>query len=64
MFIKKDGQLNWDPQQHRDFEDSKSALCVAPLLIYANMSLPHVVVIDAFGGIARGILMQDQGEDL
>ena len=43
---------------------SNLALCVAPLLIYLDPSLPYTVVLDAFEDTARGVLMQDQGKGL
>ena len=64
MLTKKDVLWHWDPLQHRAFEDLKSALCAAPLLIYPDPSLPYTVVSGASRDVAGGILMQDQGEGL
>ena len=64
MLTKKDVLWHWGPLQRKAFEDLKSALCVAPLLIYPDPSLPYTVVSDASGDAAGGVLMQDQGEGL
>ena len=64
MLTKKDVQWHWGPLQRKAFEDLKSALCAAPLLIYPDPSLPYTVVSDASGDAAGGVLMQDQGEGL
>ena len=48
MLTKKDVLWHWGPLQRRAFEDLKSALCAAPLLIYPDPSLPYTVVSDAF----------------
>ena len=64
MLKKKDGLWHWDHLQHMNFEDVKSALWIAPLLIYPDPSLPYTVVSDASGDAAGGVLIQDKGEDL
>ena len=61
---KKDVRWHWGPPQRRAFEDLKSALCTAPLLIYPDPKLPYTVVSDASGEAAGGVLMQDQGDGL
>ena len=61
---KKGCPLALGTLQCRAFEDLKSALCAAPLLIYPDPSLPYTVVSDASGDAAGGVLMQDQGEGL
>ena len=46
------------------FPKVKEALCNGPLLQYPNPSLPYVVVTDALGQAAGGVLMQDPSEGL
>ena len=62
--MKKDVQWVWGPPQRQAFQRIKEALCNAPLLQYPDPSLPYVVVTDASGQAAGGVLMQDQGEGL
>ena len=57
MLTKKDVLWHWGPLQHRAFADLKSALCIAPLLIYPDPLLPYTVVSDASGDAAGGVLM-------
>ena len=64
MLTKKDVLWHWGPLQRRAFEDLKSALCVAPLSLYPNSSLPYTVVSGASGDASGGVLMQGQGEGL
>ena len=52
------------PPQRQAFQRIKEALCNASLLQYPAPSLPYVVVTDASGQAAGGVLMQDQGEGL
>ena len=42
----------------------KNALCTAPMLLFPNPTLPYTVVTNAFGIVARGLLMEDQGVGL
>ena len=42
----------------------KDALCTAPMLLFPDPTLPYTVVTNAFGIVARGLLMQDQGVGL
>ena len=64
IITKKDVVWHWGPLQSRAFEALKIALCIVPLLIYPNPFLPYTMVSDAFGDVAGGVLMQDQGEGL
>ena len=64
MLTKKDVVWNWSPLQHRAFESLMTALCIAPLLIDPDPSLPYAVVADTSTDVAEGVLMQDQGEGL
>ena len=64
MLTKKDVLWHWGPLQRRAFKDLKFALCAAPLLLYPDPSLPYIVVSNAFGDAAGGVLMQDKGEVL
>ena len=57
MLTKKDVLCHWGPLQCRAFAGLKSALCAAPLLIYLDPSLPYIVVSDASGDAAGGVLM-------
>ena len=59
MLTKKDVLWHWGPLQRKAFEDLKSALCATPLLIYLDPALPYIVVLDASGDAAGGVLMQD-----
>ena len=61
---KKDVPWVWGPPQRQAFQRLKQALCNAPLLQYPNPSKPYVVVTDASGLAAGGVLMQDQGQGL
>ena len=60
MLTKKDVLWHWGPLQRRAFEGLKSNLCIAPLLIYPDPSLPYTVVSDASGDAVGGVLTQDQ----
>ena len=64
MLTKKDVLWHWGPLHHKAFADLKSALCVAQFLIYPDPLILYTVVLDAFGDVAGGVLMQDQGEGL
>ena len=64
MLTRKDVLWHWGPLQCRAFDGLKSALCAAPLLIYPDLSLPYIVVSDAFGNAAGRVLMEDHGKRL
>ena len=57
ILMKKDVLWHWGPLQRRAFADLKSALCVAPLLIYLDPSLPYTIVSNTAGDTAGGVLM-------
>ena len=61
---KKGMPWQWGPSQKRAFQQLKDALCTAPVLQYPNPELPYVVVTDASGVAAGGVLMQDKGKGL
>ena len=50
--------------QRQAFQKLKQTLCNAPLLQNLDPSKPYIVVTDALGLTARGVLMQDQGQGL
>ena len=59
---KKDILWVWGPPQRQAFQKLKEALCHVPLLQYPDPSKPYVVVTDASGLAAGGVLIQDQGQ--
>ena len=61
---KKDVPWVWGPPQRQAFHKLKQALCNAPLLQYPEPSKPYMVVTDASGLAAGGVLMRDQGQGL
>lgn len=64
MLTKKDFQWHWCPINCNAFEDLKTALCIVPLLLYPDPTLPYTAVSDASGDAMGGVLMQDQGDGL
>ena len=50
--------------QQKAFEETKTALCNAPILVFPEPLLPYTVVTDASKHAIGGVIMQDQGEGL
>ena len=44
------------------FQRLKDALCNVLMLIFSDPKLPYIVVTDASGTAAGGVLMQDRGD--
>ena len=61
---KKDVGYQWGPMQQKAFEETKTALCNAPILVFPDPLLPYTVVTDASQHIVGGVIMQDQGDGL
>ena len=61
---KKDVEWQWGPYQRRAFQQLKESLCAAPILLFPDPKLPYILVTNASGIVARGVLMQDQGNGL
>ena len=61
---KKGVEWQWGPMEQRAFQLLKQRLCEAPILLYPDPQRPYVVVTDASGSAARGVLMQDHGDGL
>ena len=55
-------ELQWRPYQRSGFQQLKEALCAVPILLILDPKLPYIVVTNAFGVAADGVLMQDQGD--
>ena len=50
--------------QQKAFEETKTALCNAPILVFPDPLLPYTVVTDASKHAVGGVIMQDQGDGL
>ena len=61
---KKDDGYHRGPMQQKAFEETKTALCNAPILVFPDPLLPYTVVTDASKHAVGGVIMQDQGEGL
>ena len=61
---KKGVAWQWGPMEQRAFQLLKQRLCEAPILLYPDPQRPYVVVTDASGSAAGGVLMQDHGDGL
>ena len=61
---RKEVTWQWIPYQRHAFHCLKEALCVPPVLKLPGPNLPYIVVTNASGTTAGGVLMQDQGEGL
>ena len=51
---------NWSEECHRSFEALKSKLTTAPVLAYADFSLPFILEVDASYGGLGAVLSQEQ----
>ena len=60
---RKNVPWQWGPYQRQAFEQLKDALCTAPVLLFLDPQLPYIMVTNASGSVAGGVLMQDQGMD-
>jgi hypothetical protein len=62
--LKKDKPFEWKCEQQSAFEELKTAVSSAPVLIIPNESLPYVVTTDASGFAVGATISQDQGHGL
>lgn len=53
--------LNWSEECHHSFEALKTRLTTAPVLAYADFSLPFILEVDASHGGLGAVLSQEQG---
>ena len=61
---KKDIGYQWGPMQQKAFEEVKTALCNAPILVFPDPLLQYTVMTDASKHAVGGAIMQDQGDGL
>ena len=51
---------HWSDECHRNFEALKTKLTTAPVLAYADFSLPFILEVDASYGGLGAVLSQEQ----
>ena len=64
LLTKKDVEWPWGPYQRCAFQQLKESLYAAPVLLFPDPKLHYIVVTNASGTAAGGVLMQDQGNGL
>lgn len=53
--------MAWTEQCQASFEELKSRLTSAPVLVYADFSLPFILEVDTSHGGLGAVLSQEQG---
>ena len=61
---KNDAPFIWGERQQKSFDELKSALCSAPVLLIPNPELPFTLNVDACDYAVGGTLQQDHGRGL
>ena len=54
---KKDVGYQWGPMQQKAFEETKTAMCNAPILVFPDPLLPYTVVTDASKHAVGGVIL-------